>query len=131
MAYIKYKELTQYFNFHEELDVNNLPEYVKDYMTSSERAIFAYATHNDKFVLTDRKILIFDVKDFTDNKTIHIFPFNSISSSAVEFKKKRCAILVSMDSGYQLRLNFVQMLPQDKTKFRKMYMVLVNHICSK
>ena len=28
MAYIKYKELTKYFNFNKELDVKELPSYV-------------------------------------------------------------------------------------------------------
>jgi hypothetical protein len=131
MAYMKYKELTQYFNFHQELDINNLPEFVRDYLSFNERALFGYATHNDTFVLTDKKLLVFDVSDVSTRKTIHVFPFNSISSSAVEFKKNKAAILLSMDSGYQVRLNFVKMLPQDKTKFRQMYMILVNYICSK
>ena len=129
MAYIKYKELTEYFNFHQELDINNLPDYVKDYLSPKEEVFVAYATNNDKFVLTNKKILIFDVKGITGTKKIHIFPFKSISSSAIEFKANKTAILVTMDSGYQLRLNFVQMNPKDKRKFRQVYMILANNIC--
>ena len=129
MAYIKYKELTGYFNFSEEMDLGNLPQYVIDYISPGESVVAGYATTDDKFVLTTKKILLFDVRSFGRRKTIHIFPFNSISSSALEFKTNSSAILLSMDSGYQVRLNFVKMDPQDKARFRKFYMVLVNFIC--
>ena len=44
MAYIKYKELTKYFNFSKELDVGNLPTYVTDYLKKDEVIIKAYKT---------------------------------------------------------------------------------------
>ena len=37
MAYIKYKELTKYFNFSKELDIDNLPNYVTDYLKDNEK----------------------------------------------------------------------------------------------
>lgn len=132
MAYIKYKEMTQYFNFNKELDINELPKYVSDYLEDGEIMYVAYGTIRDKFVLTDRKIILFDVKGITGaTKKIHFFPFHSISTSALEFKNNMVAILLTMDSGYQLRLNFVKMLSQDKTKIRKVYMHLISKISNK
>lgn len=132
MAYIKYKELTQYFNFYKEININDLPNYVTDYFEEDETPFVAYATARDKFVLTNKKIILFDVKGiFGKNKVIHFFPLLSISSTALEFKPKRVSILLSMDSGYQLRINFVKMLAQDKTKMRKIYMHLIYSISEK
>lgn len=132
MAYIKYKELTQYFNFYKELDINKLPSYVTDYFEDGEVPFVAYGTVRDKFVLTNKKIILFDVRGiFGKCKMIHFFPVLSISSTALEFKPKRVAILLSMDSGYQLRLNFIKMLAQDKTKLRKVYMHLIQSISDK
>lgn len=132
MAYIKYKELTQYFNFYKELDLKQLPHYVIDYLEEGEVPFVAYGTARDKFVLTDRKIILFDVRGVMGKcKRIHFFPILSISSTALEFKPNQVAILLSMDSGYQLRLNFVKMLAQDKTKIRQVYMHLLHKISEK
>ena len=132
MAYIKYKELTQYFNFYKELDIHKLPHYVTDYLEEGETPYVAYGTARDKFVLTDRKIILFDVRGISGKcKRIHFFPLLSISSTALEFKTNQVAILLSMDSGYQLRLNFVKMLAQDKTKIRSVYMHLIHRISEK
>lgn len=132
MAYIKYKELTQYFNFYKELDIKSLPNYVTDYLEDGEVPFVAYGTMRDKFVLTNKKIILFDVRGVLGKcKRIHFFPLLSISSTALEFKTKQVAILLSMDSGYQLRLNFIKMLAQDKTKIRSVYMNLIHRISEK
>ena len=132
MAYIKYKELTQYFNFYKQLDIDNLPSYVTDYISNNEQILIAYGTIRDKFVLTDNKIILFDVRGISGkNKRIHFFPISSISSGALDFKPKGIGLLLSLDSGYQLRLNFVNMTPTDKTKMRTVFTEIVNEICYK
>ena len=70
MAYLKYKELTKYFNFFEELDMDKLPEYVTDYIFPHEKIIGAYRTSRDKGIFTDRKMLLFDVTPFSRTKQI-------------------------------------------------------------
>lgn len=132
MAYIKYKELTQYFNFYKELDINNLPNYVTDYIGENEKILIGYGTARDKFILTDNKIILFDVRGITGkNKRIHFFPILSISSCAIDFKVNRLCLLLSLDSGYQLRLNFTNMDPANKTKMRTFFTEIVNKICYK
>ncbi|MCM1370879.1 MAG: PH domain-containing protein [Clostridium sp.] len=127
MAYIKYKELTQYFNFYKELDINNLPNYVLEYIDSDEKILIAYETIRDKFVLTEHKIILFDVRGVLGkNKRIHFFPVASISSAALDFKPKKMSLLLSLDSGYQLRLNFVNMNPNDKVKMRMFFTNVIN-----
>ena len=121
MAYIKYKELTKYFNFNKELDVKELPQYVLDYVDSDETVWAAYKTSRDKSVFTNKRMILFDVVPFSGRKRIHILPYKSISTSAIEYDINRVAILVSFDSGYQLRLNFVGMNGQNKTNIRKLY----------
>ena len=56
MAYIKYKELTKYFNFSEELDLDNLPEYVTDFVSNGEKVLVGYATNKDKFIMTNKRL---------------------------------------------------------------------------
>lgn len=132
MAYIKYKELTQYFNFYKELDINNLPDYVKEYVDTDEKVLIGYGTMRDKFILTDRKIILFDVRGISGkHKRIHFFPITSISSCALDFKIKEIGLLLSLDSGYQLRLNFTNMNPTDKVKIRTFFTEIVNKKCLK
>ena len=42
MAYTKFKELTKYFDFKTEIPEEKLPEYVKEYVESSEKIILGY-----------------------------------------------------------------------------------------
>ncbi len=121
MAYIKYKELTKYFNFNKEIDKDNLPTYVTDYLKKGESVIKAYKTSRDKGIFTNERMILFDVNPFSNSKKIHIIPYSSISSGAILFKKISAAILLSFDSGYQLKLNFVRLNAKEKTELRKLF----------
>ena len=121
MAYIKYKELTKYFNFNDRLEINDLPKYVLDYVDSDEKIIAAYNTSRDKSVFTNKRMILFDVVPFTGVKKIHIFPYKSISTATIEFDMRRCVLYISFDSGYQIRLNFVKMDAEEKTNLRLLF----------
>ncbi len=129
MAYVKYKELTQYFNFNKKLDTDKLPNYVTDYIKEGEVINAAYATTRDKCVFTDRKLILFDVRGiFGKTKRIHFFPYKSISSSAIEYHEASVSIMMSMDSGYQVRINFVNLTPEGKSDIRKVYFKMIEKI---
>ena len=121
MAYIKYKELTKYFNFNKEIDKDSLPTYVTDYLKKGEVIVKAYKTSRDKGIFTNERMILFDVNPISNSKKIHIIPYSSISSGAILFKKISGAILLSFDSGYQLKLNFIRMNAKDKTELRKLF----------
>lgn len=128
MAYIKYKELTKYFNFNKEIEIDAVPSYVKDYMDKKEVIYKAYKTFRDKGIFTDKRMILFDVNLSATNKKVHIIPYKSISSGAILFKTSSGAIFLSFDSGYQLRLNFVNLKPQDKTELRLLYSKMMNFV---
>jgi len=128
MAYVKYKELTKYFNFNKEIDVKDLPTYVTDYLDEKETIYKAYKTIRDKAVFTDKRMVLFDVNVTGINKKIHIIPYKSISSGAILFKVNSAAIFLSFDSGYQMRLNFIKLDPKEKTELRKLYSKIMNSV---
>lgn len=129
MAYIKYKELTKYFNFNEEIDINNLPSYVTDYMSSNEKILYAYKTKKDKAIFTDKSMILFDVSYLLGlNKKIHVIPYKSISSTALIYRKTSGSIFISLDSGYQLRLDFIKLLPKEKTRLRLLYSSIMEKV---
>ena len=121
MAYIKYKELTKYFNFSKEIDAKELPGYVTAYLDDKEKIFKAYKTLRDRAMFTDERMILFDVDPFVGSKKIHIIPYKSISSGAILFKRNSGAILLSFDSGYQMKLNFIKLNPQAKTELRKLF----------
>ena len=121
MAYIKYKELTKYFNFRKEVEVDSLPNYVKDYVFDNETIKAAYKTSKDKGIFTNKRIILFDIQKFGIEKTIHSIPYESISSIAVTFTKVSSALIFSMDSGYQIKLKFVNMSEEAKKNLRILY----------
>ena len=125
MAYIKYKELTKYFNFNKEIDKETLPNYVMDYIKKGEVVFKAYKTSRDKGIFTDERMILFDVNPITNSKKIHIIPYSSISSGAILFNLNSGSILLSFDSGYQLKLNFVKLNPQAKTELKNLFIYIM------
>lgn len=121
MAYVKYKELTKYFNFRKSIDINTLPKYTIDYLDEGEGVLAAYQTSRDHGIFTNRRMILFDVTPFSITKKIHIIPYESISSAAIAFKLKSGSILLAMDSGYQIKLNFVNLKAEDKTRLRLLF----------
>ena len=125
MAYIKYKELTKYFNFNKEIEIKDLPKYVLDYTTSKEKIYKAYKTLRDKAVFTDKRMILFDVNLASTNKKVHIIPYKSISTAAISFRTNKAYMLISFDSGYQIRLNFIKLDANSKTELRKLYTMIM------
>ena len=128
MAYIKYKELTKYFNFNKELNIDDLPTYVTDYFDKGEKAIQAYRTTRDKGAFTNKRMILFDVNPISRSKKIHIIPYSSISSGAIRFNLNTASILFSFESGYQMELKFIQLDSKGKTELRKLFTYIMNNI---
>ena len=126
MAYIKFKELTKYFDLKTEVKVENLPEYTKEYVEDSEKIIFAYKNSKDYAVFTDKKLILFD-RDALSlyYKKIHIIPYVSISTSAINFKPGKVELLFSLDSGYQIHLNFIDMHHNKKENIKMVYKMMM------
>lgn len=132
MAYIKFKELTRYFSFSKEIDIDTLPNYVTDYVDKGEEILIAYKTTRDKAIFTNKKVILFDcnlLKGTT--KTIHIIPYKSISSGAIQYTSSGAKILLTLDSGYQIRWDFVRMEGKDKTTLRHIYSKMMESVCDK
>lgn len=127
MAYIKFKELSKYFDFKEESGIDKLPDYVKEYVSDKETIIGSYKNSKDYAIFTDKKMLLFDRDTLAVYyKKIHTFPYTSISSSAINFKPGKVELLFSFDSGYQLHINFVDMNHDKKERLKMIYKTMMN-----
>lgn len=127
MAYIKFKELTKYFDLKTEVKIDNLPEYTKEYVSDSEHILLAYKNSKDYAVFTNKKIILFDRdKLAVYYKKIHMIPYISISTSAINFKPGKVELLLSLDSGYQVHLNFIDMNHDKKENIKAIYKAMMN-----
>ena len=126
MAYIKFKELSKYFDFKEEIATDKLPDYAKEYVSSKETILGSYKNSKDYAVFTDKKMILFDRDTLAVYyKKIHIFPYMSISSSAINFKPGKVELLFSFDSGYKLHINFIEMNHDKKEKLKSIYKIMM------
>lgn len=127
MAYMKFKELTKYFDFGTEVHPDNLPEYAKEYLTDVENVIMAYKNSKDYAVFTNKKLILFDRDPLAVYyKKIHIIPYKSISTSAINFKQGKVELLLSLDSGYQMHINFVSMNHNKKENLKIAYKTMMS-----
>lgn len=130
MAYMKFKELTKYFDFKEEIkDISLLPEYVKEYVEDIETILFAYKNSKDFIAFTDKKMLLFD-RDVlgVHYKKVHIVPYKSISTSAINYLVGKVEMLFSLDSGYQMHINFVGMNHDKKENLKKIFKIMMKNV---
>lgn len=122
MAYIKFKELTKYFDLSKEVATKELPDYAKEYVDDNEKVILSYKNSKDYAVFTNKKMILFDRDALAVYyKKIHIIPYVSISTSAINFKPGKVELLLSLDSGYQIHLNFVNMNHDKKENIKIVY----------
>lgn len=122
MAYIKFKELAKYFDFKTEVTEDKLPEYAKEYVDEKEKIILGYKNMKDYIVFTDKKMILFDRDTMAIYyKKIHIIPYVSVSTSAINFKPGKVELLFSLDSGYQLHINFIDMNHDKKENIKAIY----------
>ena len=127
MAYIKFKELTKYFDLKKEVKEDDLPEYAKEYVNDKEKIILSYKNNKDYAVFTNKKIILFDRDALAVYyKKIHVIPYCSISTSAINFKPGKVELLLSLDSGYQVHLKFVDMNHNKKENIKKIYIEMMN-----
>ena len=127
MAYIKYKELTKYFDFKEEINIKDLPDYTKEYVNPGEKILGGYKTSRDYAVFTDKTMILFDRDLIKSYKKIHVIPYKSINTSAICFKPGRAEILFSLESGYQMRIVFVNMNHDKKENLKVIYKALIRN----
>lgn len=126
MAYIKFKELSKYFDFKAEVYEEQLPDYTKEYVEDKETILIGYKNSRDYVVFTDKKMILFDRDTLgVYYKKIHVIPYQSISTSAINFKPGKVELLFSFDSGYQLHVNFIDMDHEKKENIKKIYKIMM------
>jgi len=125
MAYIKFKELAKYFDFKIEVKKEELEDYTKEYISDKENFLLAYKNNKDYAVFTDKRMILFDRDTLAVYyKKVHIIPYSSISSSAINFKPGKVELLFSLDSGYQLHINFINMDHNKKENIKAIYKIM-------
>ncbi|MFA5603352.1 MAG: PH domain-containing protein [Bacilli bacterium] len=131
MAFVKYKELTHYFNFFKEIDYVDCPSYIKDYIVYNERVLAVYKTHRDHGVFTNRKIILFDQRGIGNIKEITTIPYSSITAASIRFKETSVDIAFNLNSGYPLRLKFIRLNPEGKKRLRLLYTNIQKELINK
>ena len=129
MAYIKYKEITKYFNFSRAIDKETLPKYVKDYVFDDEHILAAYKTLSDHGIFTTKKIVLFDNYSlFGRRKQIYTIPYKTVSTCSVIFHRASGELSLFLESGYPVRIKFINMGDIDKLRLRLLYSVIIKLI---
>ena len=131
MAYAKFKELTKYFDFKAEVPTSRLPEYTTEYVRKDEEILLGYKTHRDHAIFTNKTMILFDRDIVGTYKKIHMIPYRSISTSAICFKPGKAEILLSLDSGYQMRINFVNMNHEKTEHLKVVYKTMMEESVGK
>ncbi len=130
MAYMKFKELTKYFDFKIEItEVKDLPDYTREYVEDNEEILMGYKNSKDYVVFTNRKMLLFD-RDVlgVHYKKVHVVPYKSISTSAINYLVGKVEMLFSLDSGYQMHINFVGMNHDKKENLKRIFKIMMKSV---
>ena len=129
MAYIKYKEVTKYFNFSKYIDSKLLPKYTLDYVFEDEKVLVSYRTSRDYGLFTDKKMILFDNTNILNlKKNITIIPYKSISTCGIIFKPYGVEMSLFLDSGYPLILKFVNTIAEDKVRLRLLFSAISKYV---
>ena len=84
---------------------------------------------SDYVVFTNRKMLLFD-RDVlgVHYKKVHVVPYKSISTSAINYLVGKVEMLFSLDSGYQMHINFVGMNHDKKENLKRIFKIMMKSV---
>jgi hypothetical protein len=129
MAFMKFKPLTPKFNFYKEIKIDEVPKYVYDYI-NNEHVIYAYSTHKDVALFTDKQIVLFNKRGTNKSiKEISAIPYHSIVTTSVFFGKLTSEIKLTLYNTYPLTLRFLSTI--DKITIKQTYMLIENKVKNK
>lgn len=123
------KRITKKYNFSRTKDINNLPNYVNDYIFDDEKVIVVYTTQRDHGVFTDKKIILFDNRmSLREKRELVAIPYNAICSLSTSYKVNSAALKIYLNNGNFISLKFIRMLPADKMRLRYLSTVIMQII---
>ncbi len=105
----------------QELEKEELPKYVKDYITRSEDMLKAYMTKNDQCIFTNKKIIIFATSSLTNTKMVQIIPYNTISNILICFNTDNAKIKITLHTRNFTLFKFKNLSSEDKVELRMLY----------
>jgi len=130
MAFMKFKPLTPKFNFHKAIKADEMPKYVDDYVSEDEHIIFAYRTHKDVALFTDKQIILFNKRGFSNGiKEISAIPYHSMVTTSVFFGQFTSDIKITLYNTYPLTLRFLKTI--DKVAIKQTYMLIEKNVKNK
>ena len=102
-----------------------IPQKAKN-LNTNEDVLLAYKNSRDYALFTGERMILFD-RDALGlyYKKIHIIPYNRISTCAFNFKPGNVVLLCSLDSGYQMHLNFIDMNHDKKEKIKEICKIMM------
>lgn len=128
--FAKQKEIIREFNFTKALRKEDLPGYIKHYVLDDELILAAYKTPRDHVIFSDTKITLFD-NDSEKKKKIFVLPYRSISTIEITFADVSAEINIYLTNSYPVRLNFVDVKPEDKVRLRLLYTCINRVACNR
>ena len=130
MAYIRYKEITRNFNFSKNLDIDNVPDYVLDYVYDGETVLAAYKVGKDYSIFTTKKMVIFDnSQEFGGKKEVMTIPYRSATAHSIAFHSSSAEIYMLMETSNPLILKFSSLKDADKSRLRLLYNAISAGVC--
>lgn len=107
MAYIKFRPLTAELNYFQVIDFKDADEIVNKLLIDKENVFIVCRAVRDLFILTDKRILIVDLKGVRGfRKGLYSIPFKSISTYCIDIHNNDTAVELITTSGYQLLVKF-------------------------
>lgn len=131
MTYIKYKEITKFFDFSLFVSKHDLPAYVLDYIYEDEHVLAAYKTSRDYGVFTEKKMILFDnAISINPYKEIFTISYKKLTTCSILFRPSKAELKFDLESGFPLRVKFTNMSRIDKVRLRLLYSFITRVVCN-
>ena len=126
MFYFKHKN----FNLSKVVNKNDLPGYIKHYISDDEFIFAAYKTSRDYSAFTEKKLVVFDnKKGIKIKKRIYSIYYEAISALDITFENRKAIINMLLNNGLSVKINFNNVEAEDKVRLRLIY-TCINRIVS-
>lgn len=115
MAFIKFKPISSFFNFHSQVDPKEVNEDIERFISKDEKIVICLKSNRDIGIFTNKRVVLVDKKGIKGfQRSVYVVEYESISSYILNINTFNCVIELITNSAHSMKLSLLSSIPLEQ-----------------
>lgn len=130
MAFIKFKPISSFFNFHSRVSQEEVKEDIDRFVSKDEKVVICLKSNRDVGIFTNKRVVLIDKKGFNGfTRSIYVVEYESISSYILNINSFNSVIELITNSAHTMKLTLASSIPLEQVY--KIYKFITDRVIEK